>query len=370
MTCEICGEQFKLNAALIVHKLNLHKSVERRTKTSEILSSTFQTEDTIYSSDSECEYKVTTRIEVQRIPKLRSSIKEEHGEYVKYEPDVLQLIENYPIDTSNNDNSWDASCNNSNQNSWPIKYESDPTVIGFVDTRQAATKNVEEREFQCVYCKNMYKNKSSVRSHMFYAHKSDDIDQPPRGRAPRKVSKNGGKVGRPSTIKETRTLQCKHCDQIFANRSNYNKHVLTLRDGKPFFCRVCITGFDFRGDLIQHKRQNRDCKSPPREKRYLCTYCGKYFEKKDSLRQHTRVHTKERPYGCTMCPRTFVNKGTLKDHMNSHLGLKPYICPVPDCQKAFRLACTLKQHKMNVHEPPTFKCSFCDKMFSDKKHME
>lgn len=344
---------------MIVHKLNQHKTIERRTKTSDIITNSYHTEDTIYSSDSECEYRVITRIELKRIPRHKSEIKDEDNE-----PLLASPI---------NDRSWDDEIE-PNQIKDEIKCE--PLTAAVDYDKLFAAHKLQPTEFQCVYCRNAYKNQGSVRSHMFLAHKGGNAVAPLKNKekiaslSDKSIGKNSGKVGRPLTIKDNRSFKCKHCNEIFANRSNYNKHVLTLRNGKPFFCRACITGFDFRGDLIQHKRQHRECKSPPREKKYLCTYCGKYFEKKDSLRQHTRVHTKERPFQCINCKRTFVNKGTLKDHMNSHSGLKPYICPILDCGKAFRLACTLKQHKMNVHEPPTFKCSFCAKMFSDKKHME
>lgn len=311
-----------------MHKLNQHK-IERRAKTWDA----YQTEDTIYSSDSECEYQLITRIELKRITRLKPAIKEEYTEL-----DVPPILGS------------------------PIKADSgdDESV------REALADGLHIAE-----------NKGSLRSHLFFAHRNGSDDVPLKARVTNKshssqsVGKTSRKVGRPLAINQAyRSFECKHCSKVFANRSNYNKHVLTLRNGKPFFCRACITGFDYRGDLIQHKRQHRECKSPPREKKFLCAHCGKYFERKDSLRQHTRVHTKERPYECGSCGRTFVNKGTLKDHMNSHLGLKPYVCPVLECGKAFRLACTLKQHKMNCHEPPTFQCSFCAKMFSDKKHME
>lgn len=263
-----------------MHKLNQHKSVERRAKTSGIITDIYLTEDTIYSSDSECEYRVITRIELKRVPRQRQAIKDA-------ELDVLPILGS-PINADDHRDD-------------EIEPEDDIKL--------------EPTEFQCYHCKNFYKNQASLRSHLFFAHTHDIDNEPLKGRVRKKshcnqsVGRNSGKVGRPLTIKDNRSFECKHCNKVFANRSNYNKHVLTLRNGKPFFCRVCITGFDYRGDLIQHKRQRRECKSPPREKKFLCAHCGKYFEKKDSLRQHTRVHTKERPYNCGSCGRSFVNKG-------------------------------------------------------------
>lgn len=338
-----------MNAILLLHKLSFHKSVERQTKDRQSL----RTEDIFCHVECDRKYRIVTHIEIERIPCEKPIIQEDE----EYIDGIKQGSDKESI-------------NNDAADDMPIQSEAIMLSAKEIpnEDKESTAHRLQPTEFQCVYCKHSYKNKASCRSHMSHSHKSID-DETSTVIGQRRKS-GSGRVGRPPTIMDNRTFQCRHCDEIFVNRSNYNKHVLTLRNGKPFFCRNCITGFDFRGDLIQHKRQSRECKSPPREKKYLCTYCGKYFEKKDSLRQHTRVHTKERPFECTECSRTFVNKGTLKDHMNSHLGLRPYICPVPECRKAFRLACTLKQHKMNVHEPPTFECSFCGKMFSDKKHRD
>lgn len=357
IACDICDEQLTFNAMLVFHKLQCHELTRLLTQPSKY----YETEDRIQNADNEFEYRIVTKVEIERRKRLKPQIKEE--DEMVY---ATESVQTSSIDYTESNQADGSDCSSSAPTTWPIKCE----LIPAYPFENEAKERPPKRQFQCVYCKNMYKNRSSIRSHMFYAHRNDVPDELSKSENESTKCRKAGKVGRPSKINETRIFKCKHCDEVFANRSNYNKHVLTLRNGKPFFCRTCIKGFDFRGDLIMHKRQNRDCKSPPREKKYLCTYCGKYFEKKDSLRQHNRVHTRERPFECSQCNRAFVNKGTLKDHMNSHLGLKPYVCQVPECGKAFRLACTLKQHKMNVHEPPTFKCTFCDKMFSDKKHME
>lgn len=257
---------------VIFHKLQYHESVDRLSQTAEY----YETEDRIHNPDNEFEYKIVTKVEIQRLSRMKQSIKEE--DEIKYAADDPQIPEPYPIDSIDSDPTCVSLSPPPAPIVWPIKCE----LIAADPFEVAVEEPTPKRQFQCVYCKNMYKNQSSVRSHMFYAHRNT-VPESPQPDKELPEERKSRKVGRPSTINDHRIFKCRHCDVVFANRSKYSKHVLTLRNGKPFFCRTCITGFDFRGDLIQHKRQNRDCKSPPRDKKYLCTYCGKYFEKKDSL---------------------------------------------------------------------------------------
>lgn len=325
--CDICCESFSLNAMLLLHKLSQHDLIECEMKSTH----SFCTEDFVPLSDCAFQYRIVVRIKVAPTPCFHppTTSDQTREEFDGEDTSTVWINPDAPVDS----------------------------VLDEED--EIPANNQKPTEFECVYCRMVHQNISNLQNHIDQMHQL-----PAHTTSPLPVN-----IRQPHT-KNSRTFQCRHCNETFINRSHYNRHVLTLRNGKPFFCRICISGFDYRGDLIQHKRQNRDCKSPPREKRFLCTFCGKYFEKRDSLTHHTRVHTKERPFHCDKCHRTFANKGTLRDHMNSHLGLKPYVCAVKNCGKAFRLACTLKQHKTNVHEPPSFSCSFCSRMFADKKHME
>lgn len=220
---------------------------------------------------------------------------------------------------------------------------------------ECATVRPAKSVFECIYCKKEYKTRNSLKIHMETVH-----DSKFRGR----------KSSAHQLKKEKKSYHCKHCDKTFQRRLHYERHVMSLRKDKPFFCKSCQTGFDSKTELTLHKRNNKDCRNPPKTRSYLCTYCGKYFERKNSLTIHTRIHTNEKPYNCTICDKSFIMKSTLREHMNSHSGVKPYICPVPGCEKPFGFASGLRQHRLNMHEPPTFKCPFCDRMFSKKVHME
>ncbi|KAL4219718.1 hypothetical protein ACF0H5_020132 [Mactra antiquata] len=55
---------------------------------------------------------------------------------------------------------------------------------------------------------------------------------------------------------------------------------------------------------MEEKVQNR-------EKPYKCDVCISEFTRKESLRDHMRIHTGEKPYKCDVCMSEFTVKGTL-----------------------------------------------------------
>lgn len=324
-----------MQAALINHKLNTHKILEKRGKASEIIGQVYRTEDLIYSSDSECEYQITTII--KRIPKLSTcslkSDREEElneishditqvaGDYIKDDEKIF--VENYTVPEN-----------------------------GLIENAKYEKPNAYQCE--CIYCKKTYKNKRNLHRHLQIFHQSNDIPEDTS------TDKTASK----------KSYYCKHCQKTFEKLAQYERHLSALRKDKPYFCKTCQTGFDFKSDLMRHKRNSDKCKNTPKTKAYLCTYCGKSFERNNSLTNHTRIHLNEKPYLCSVCNKRFIMKSNLQEHMNSHLGVKPYTCPMPACGKQFSFASGLRQHRLNMHEPPTIKCPFCDRMFSKKVHME
>ncbi|XP_061100349.1 zinc finger protein 572-like isoform X2 [Conger conger] len=80
-----------------------------------------------------------------------------------------------------------------------------------------------------------------------------------------------------------------------------------------------------------------------REKLFICTYCGKAFNRPKKVEIHQRVHTGEKPYRCTLCQQKFSCSGSLNRHYRVHTGEKPFRCTY--CGKCFSESGNLTKHQ-------------------------
>ena len=129
--------------------------------------------------------------------------------------------------------------------------------------------------------------------------------------------------------------------------------------GKPYCCPTCGHCFRRHSHLARHMKCKHDQLPPPPKKRgappgprdYVCTYCGKGFNKPDKLRIHIRIHTGEKPYSCSVCCKTFSQRPNLLTHIKTHqkpiYGTTTNNCTV--CKAQFTTALQVSNHMTQVH---------------------
>lgn len=84
-----------------------------------------------------------------------------------------------------------------------------------------------------------------------------------------------------------------------------------------------------------------------KERLFVCSYCGKAFNRPKKVEIHQRVHTGEKPFSCSTCGKMFSEAGNLKKHQRVHTGEKPYSCGM--CGKGFAWIRNLKTHQQKSH---------------------
>jgi hypothetical protein len=183
--------------------------------------------------------------------------------------------------------------------------------------------NSDERRLKCKECDKTYKNKNSLKSHVFDAHK---------------------------IIKTT----CDGCKRKFTTSIGYEKH-------KCPQCKICLKKFNGRSSLKIHVYSHF-------EPKFECDHCGKKVLSKITLKNHIiRKHfTDEIFYKCEHCPKKFVNLLTWKDHVKGCN--KPVTCNF--CKVKMRED-SLKQHILHRHSglKKNVQCPQCPKKFKTENYV-
>ncbi|XP_014282687.1 zinc finger protein 91 [Halyomorpha halys] len=168
-----------------------------------------------------------------------------------------------------------------------------------------------------------------------------------------------------------RRHRCLRCGADFILKQELTQHVKNGRcsptiSDRAHKCIKCHFSTDSEAELLLHNILHRE---PDEQQRYLCFYCDKYF-KKDTLRNHVKVHTTERNYICQICELSFSRSDALAKHTSRvHEMSRCVACRL--CAAQFATSKHLNRH-MSIHHERTknFACSECSSRFYNKASLE
>uniref|UniRef100_A0AAZ3RUN0 C2H2-type domain-containing protein n=1 Tax=Oncorhynchus tshawytscha TaxID=74940 RepID=A0AAZ3RUN0_ONCTS len=128
------------------------------------------------------------------------------------------------------------------------------------------------------------------------------------------------------------------------------------------------TANGYTSPLTNDSSSNAISRSGSKEKRFLCSFCGKAFCFSKQVEIHQRMHTGEKPFGCHLCRASFSHLSSLKRHQRVHTGEKLFSCLL--CRASFSHSSSLKRHqRVHTGEKP-YTCSQCEKRFSHQHHLK
>ena len=124
-------------------------------------------------------------------------------------------------------------------------------------------------------------------------------------------------------------------------------------------CAMCGKTFESRSKLTQHSIQTHEEKK--------CDECGNMF-KKANFARHLKVHTGRSVLTCEECGKTFNRTDGFRKHVNRfHEETAEHECG--DCKKTFSQKWYLKEHMIIHTGAPRKQCKYCEKDFSSKSHL-
>ncbi|KAM9253840.1 LOW QUALITY PROTEIN: zinc finger protein 692 [Dugong dugon] len=140
------------------------------------------------------------------------------------------------------------------------------------------------------------------------------------------------------------------CGKIFSNRQYLNHHKKYQHiHQKSFSCPepACGKSFNFKKHLKEHMKLHSDTRD------YICEFCARSFRTSSNLVIHRRIHTGEKPLQCEICGFTCRQKASLNWHRRKHAETAAALLfPCEFCGKRFEKPDSVAAHRSKSHPAP------------------
>nr|CAB3267982.1 ZF(C2H2)-13 zinc finger protein [Phallusia mammillata] len=164
-----------------------------------------------------------------------------------------------------------------------------------------------------------------------------------------------------STHKQEKKFICGFCQKVFNRKFNYEQHLNKHTGAKPYRCKFCDKQFAQTGTCKLHEKSHHDLV-------YKCIKCKDQFNTKANLVEHFKLQhpglSMQQRHQCSECTFSSDQKHNLIAHMRVHNDEKPFRCDV--CEKTFRREHHLKDHVVRHTGKKQFNCGVCSKTFVTK----
>ncbi len=163
------------------------------------------------------------------------------------------------------------------------------------------------------------------------------------------------------------TFVCSYCNEHLDTGEKLRDHKYCHRKNQELFsCLVCIETFALKEYLVIHERIHTAPVASTTEGILSVSLASTNDNLPNKARQkqleHKQIHSKEKPYKCENCLDYFETKNKLLGHKRLHKEL--FSCLV--CNKIFKSKRILFNHEEIHTIYKTFTCELCNKVFNNE----
>lgn len=152
---------------------------------------------------------------------------------------------------------------------------------------------------------------------------------------------------------QLKVYDCHTCGKTF-NRRTYLEQHTKIHGEKSYKCNLCDKAFRQRAGLWMHKKRKSCLKQS--------TFNNHSVSSISNLRTNDSGKDDRKRHKCEICNKFFSQKHLLKYHTRTHTGENPYPCPT--CEKMFRGKASLRCHERTHTGYKPYECIFCKRAFT------